>query len=56
MISIITTIYNEKENIKLFVDSVTKVIEKQDTEYEIILVDNGSTDASLKVIKELCKY
>jgi len=53
MISIIIPIYNEEENILELCNRIISSLESYSCEYEIILIENGSTDNSLKIIKEL---
>jgi dolichol-phosphate mannosyltransferase len=55
-ISIVVPTYNEEGNIyKLYEQIVENLIVSSIKDYEIIYVDDGSSDASLKHIKELCK-
>ena len=59
MISIIIPIYNEEENILELCNRIISSLESYSCEYEIILIENGSTDNSLKIIKEyeyICLY
>lgn len=48
MISIITAIYNQYEMNKLFLESIEKYTLNR---YELIIIDNGSTDGSQKLFK-----
>ena len=52
-VSVISPVFNERENLKTFVDSVTKVMHSTDMSWELIIVDDGSDDGSTTVIKEL---
>lgn len=52
-ISVIAPIFNEKENIKPFVESVENALRDNFISYEIILIDDGSTDGSTELIKEI---
>ena len=52
-VSIISPVFNERENLKTFVDSVIKVMHSTDMSWELIVVDDGSDDGSTNVIKEL---
>jgi len=52
-ISIITPIYNEEENIPILVQKVHQTMESVPKSYEFILIDDGSTDKSVQVIKGL---
>lgn len=52
-ISIVVPCYNESDVIPLFYSSVTEVMEKIGTDYELIFVDDGSSDGTLNLIKML---
>ena len=52
-VSVISPVFNERENLKTFVDSVTKVMHSTGMSWELIVVDDGSDDGSTTVIKEL---
>jgi glycosyltransferase involved in cell wall biosynthesis len=45
-ISVIVPIYNERENLEAFVTALTQALEPSGEEYEILLIDDGSTDGS----------
>lgn len=49
-ISLIAPIYNEAPNIERFFDEVIPVLEKTDPGFEIIAVDDGSTDGSYELL------
>ncbi len=51
--SIVIPIYNEEENIAEMYRRITHVIEQLDGEAELILIDDGSRDRSLSMIREL---
>jgi dolichol-phosphate mannosyltransferase len=53
MISIISPIYNEAENLRELCRRIIKALEATQEDFEIILVENGSYDDSLKIIKSL---
>lgn len=55
MLSIVVPIFNEEEGIRPFYHELTKVITSLDKNTEIIFVDDGSTDSSLEIIKDLVK-
>ena len=55
MISIIIPFFNEEKNIVLLFKELGDVMEKTGRKYEIIFVDDGSTDRSLAVIQEAIK-
>lgn len=49
-VSIIAPVYNEKENIKRFIEKVERALKKRFNSYEIILIDDGSTDGSKEIL------
>ena len=49
-ISVIAPVYNEKENIKRFIEKVEIALKKRFDSYEIILIDDGSTDGSKELL------
>ena len=53
LLSIIVPCYNEEEVLPLFYSEVTAVLENMDCDYELLFVDDGSSDGSLKIMKEL---
>ena len=52
-ISVIAPIYNEKENIEILVEKIKTTLKDRFTSYEIILVDDGSTDGSSELIEKI---
>lgn len=55
LVSIVVPVYNEEENIAIFYNAVTKVMTGLPYEYELIYVDDGSTDSSVVVLREIAK-
>ncbi|OGH05953.1 MAG: glycosyl transferase [Candidatus Levybacteria bacterium RBG_16_35_11] len=53
MISIIVPVFNEEESLPHFYKELKKNVSKLDKNYEIVFVDDGSTDSSLNIIKAL---
>lgn len=55
-ISIVIPTYNEIENIALLVSELTEILEKElsNYNYEIIVIDNYSTDGTRDEIRKLC--
>ena len=52
-LSIVISLYNEEESLRELVDWIVKVMSREGYSYEIIMVDDGSRDASWKTVKEL---
>ena len=46
MISIIVPLFNERESLQIFYEEIIKVVSGIDSKYEIIFIDDGSTDES----------
>ena len=54
-VSIILPIYNEEKNISNVISSIDEVMKSTNRDYEVILIESGSTDNSRAVIEELLK-
>ena len=54
-ISIVIPLFNEEESLKELNDWIGKVMHDNNFAYEVIYIDDGSTDSSWKVIEELKK-
>ncbi|MDR0559987.1 MAG: glycosyltransferase family 2 protein [Prevotellaceae bacterium] len=52
-ISIVIPLYNEEESLPELVAWIEKVVEKHGFSYEIIMVNDGSSDSSWKVIEDI---
>jgi len=52
-ISIVTPCFNEAENVEELCQRIRKTMESLDVEYEHILIDNASVDATVKILKSL---
>ena len=52
-LSIVISLFNEDESLPELIKWIEKVVSEERYTYEIIMVDDGSTDSSWKVIKEL---
>lgn len=55
MISVIVPVYNEEESIPVFYQELTKNLKELRRDYEIIFIDDGSTDSSLELLQHLVK-
>jgi glycosyltransferase involved in cell wall biosynthesis len=51
--SIVVPIYNEEDNIPELYRSITTALDGYDTDYEIIMVDDGSADGSFGALKAI---
>ncbi|MDH7500578.1 MAG: glycosyltransferase family 2 protein [candidate division NC10 bacterium] len=52
-VSVVIPLFNEAENVSLLYSELKGVLESLDQEYEIILVDDGSRDATPQLMEEL---
>ena len=52
-VSVVVPLFNERDNIAELADQVAKVMDKTGWGYELILVDDGSTDGTSEVLGEL---
>lgn len=53
MLSLIVPCYNEEDSLPIFYTELCKVMETMDQEYELILVNDGSRDKTLRMMKYL---
>ena len=54
-LSIVIPLLNEEESLNPLANEIRKAVKPLNLNYEVIFVDDGSTDGSLKMIKEICK-
>ena len=54
-ISIIVPLYNEEESLNPLVNEIRKALKPLNTQYEVLLIDDGSNDKSLSIIKEIAR-
>ena len=52
-LSIVISLYNEDESLPELINWIEKVVTGERYTYEILMIDDGSTDSSWKVIKDL---
>jgi|TARA_B110000483_G_scaffold240260_1_gene320452 glycosyltransferase involved in cell wall biosynthesis len=53
-ISIVTPTFNEELNIEILCTAIKKEMQKLNLDYEHIIIDNSSTDNTIKILKEIC--
>src|SRR3989344_998704 len=53
MLSAVVPVFNEEESLDKFYPRLASVLPKLDNEYEIIFVDDGSTDSSLEILQKI---
>ncbi|MBP7583300.1 MAG: glycosyltransferase family 2 protein [Spirochaetes bacterium] len=54
-ISIVLPVYNEEENVTLQYKNITENLDTTQLKYEIIFVDDGSSDRSVEILTEIAK-
>ena len=52
-ISIVVPLYNEQDNLEPLLGRIQETLSRLDRSYEVIFVDDGSTDESFQVIQRL---
>jgi glycosyltransferase involved in cell wall biosynthesis len=52
-LSIVIPIYNEDENIQILYEKLKETLDPLKKEYEIVFVDDGSTDRTLPILEEI---
>jgi glycosyltransferase involved in cell wall biosynthesis len=52
-ISVIVPIYNERDNLEPFIASLTRALEPTGEKYEVLFIDDGSTDGSGSYLESL---
>lgn len=52
-VSIVIPIFNEEDNIPLLYEKIKKALNNMNNKYEIIFVDDGSSDNSLSLLKKI---
>lgn len=52
-ISVVVPLYNEEESLPILFDWIARVMQEHQFSYEVLFINDGSTDSSWEVIKEL---
>jgi glycosyltransferase involved in cell wall biosynthesis len=55
MISLVIPVFNEEESLKAFYKELSSEVAKLETDFEIIFVDDGSTDSTLEILRKIAK-
>jgi dolichol-phosphate mannosyltransferase len=55
-ISLVIPVYNEEENLPVLIPQIAKVLNPLGKTYEMIFVDDGSTDRSRRLLKEMVSH
>jgi glycosyltransferase involved in cell wall biosynthesis len=54
-VSVVIPLYNEEENVQVLNEKLTETLKSMDSDYEIVYVDDGSTDNTLQLLEEIQK-
>ena len=54
-LSLIIPCFNEQESVPLFYQEAIHVLAGMDCEYEMLFINDGSTDGTLRVLKQLAE-
>jgi glycosyltransferase involved in cell wall biosynthesis len=52
-LSVVIPLYNEEENVQILHERLKKTLDPLEKEYEILFVDDGSTDGTLPILEEI---
>jgi glycosyltransferase involved in cell wall biosynthesis len=52
-LSVVIPLYNEEENVRLLHESLRNALDPLNQEYELLFVDDGSTDRTLPILEEI---
>lgn len=55
LVSIVVPLHNEEENVEEFYKIVKSVIDAEENDYEILFIDDGSTDRTLDLLEPLAQ-
>ena len=52
-ISVVIPLYNEEENVRELHDRLKAVLDAMGTDYEVLFIDDGSTDSTLQLLQDI---
>jgi len=52
-LSVVFPVYNEEENLPILMEEIGRALDGTGWNYEVVAVDDGSSDNSLKVLRDL---
>lgn len=52
-LSVVVPLYNEEQNVPILIDRIVKELSKHNYDFEILCVDDGSSDQTFEVLKNL---
>jgi glycosyltransferase involved in cell wall biosynthesis len=52
-LSVIVPVYNERDNLEAFASALQRVLADSGEDYEVLFVDDGSTDGSIEILERL---
>ena len=55
MISTVVPVHNEEESLQAFYKALVPNLSKLNEDFEIVSIDDGSTESSLKILKQFTK-
>lgn len=55
LISVVVPVYNEERNLKKLLKELNGVLKKLDNDYEVIFVDDGSSDNSPEILRQMAE-
>jgi len=54
-ISVVVPVFNEEDNVELLYTKIKQVLDNLGKNYEIIFIDDGSTDRTLDLLRRICQ-
>lgn len=55
-LSIVISVYNEEDSLKELTGWISEALREESLKYEVIFVDDGSTDSSWEIIEEITRF